>query len=53
MRRLRLRSALYRAARLLGDLQAVRRGPRALVKRAARKALWRLAGRAINKLVGR
>lgn len=48
-----IRSRLYRAARLLGDLQAARRGPRALVKRATRKALWRVAGRIINKLVRR
>lgn len=41
----RLRSALYGAARLLGDIQAVRRGPTAIAKRAGRRALGRLLGR--------
>jgi hypothetical protein len=46
-----LRSFLYALARLLGDVQAVRRGPRAIGKRLARKALGRAAGRAINGLL--
>ncbi len=44
------RSALYRLARLLGDLQAARRGPKALAKRMVRKALWRKLGRGLGPL---
>jgi hypothetical protein len=53
VRRLGLRSALYRTARMMGDFNALRRGPRAVVKRVERKLLWRIAGRFINKIVGR
>lgn len=45
-----LRSLLYRAARFLGDVQAVQRGPNAIAKRIARKATLRLAGRFTNRL---
>lgn len=40
---------LFRSARLSRDLNAVRRGPRAVGKRLARKA----AGRAFGKVMGR
>jgi hypothetical protein len=46
-----LRSSLYKLARLMGDINALHRGPRAVAKRLARKALGRIAGRAINKLI--
>lgn len=46
-----LRTLLYALARLLGDVQAVRKGPRAIGKRLARKALGRAAGRAIGALI--
>lgn len=40
-----LRSALYAAARLLGDLNAIKRGPKATVTRIGKKAvLRRVAG---------
>lgn len=46
-----LRSALYRLARLLGDLQAFSRGPRAIIDRLARKELHKRAGAAINRWI--
>jgi hypothetical protein len=44
------RSLLYFVARLAGDLNAIRRGPGAVVKRLGRKSLGRAAGRSINRL---
>ncbi|HXH09530.1 MAG TPA: hypothetical protein VNP04_07195 [Alphaproteobacteria bacterium] len=44
-----IRSLLYLVARLLGDVNAVRRGPAAIAKRVARRA----AGRATGKMLGR
>jgi hypothetical protein len=41
------RSFLYRLARLLGDVQAVRRGPGAMVKRLARRQAGRLTSRVL------
>ncbi len=46
-----LRTFLYRLARLLGDLNAIHRGPRAIAKRIVRRALGRAGGKAINELV--
>jgi hypothetical protein len=43
-----LRSFLYAFARLLGDLNAVRKGT--VGKRIARRAVGRMAGRGIGKL---
>ncbi|MGI6552286.1 MAG: hypothetical protein GX779_04020 [Clostridia bacterium] len=43
------RSFLYGLARLLGDISAVKKGPRATVKRFGRRA----AGRATGKWLGR
>jgi hypothetical protein len=40
-----LRRLLYRLAALLGDLQALRRGPTAIAKRLLRKRVWRATGR--------
>jgi hypothetical protein len=45
-----LRSALYGLARLLGDVQAIRRGPKAIVKRLARRQAGRMTGRLLSKL---
>lgn len=44
-----LRSGLYGLARLLGDIQAVSRGPKATAKRAAR----RMAGKAVGRMLGK
>lgn len=43
------RRGLYRAARLTGDVNAVKRGPTSVVKRVARKAV----GRKYGSLMGR
>lgn len=47
---MRLRSALYALARLLGDYNAIKRGPKAIVKRQVRKTLLRATSREINRL---
>lgn len=49
---MKLRSLLYTMARRLGDVNAVRRGPTAIVKRVVRKVAGRIAGRTINKMTG-
>jgi hypothetical protein len=41
----RIRRNLYRGARILGDVQAIKRGPAAVVKRTERRLLWRFLGR--------
>ena len=46
-----LRSWLYRLASLMGDVNAVRRGPEAILKRVARKSATRQASQLINKLL--
>lgn len=40
-RRRSLRSNLYRAARVLGDVEAAQQGPEALAKREVRKSVYR------------
>jgi hypothetical protein len=45
-----LRSWLYWLARALGDYQAVRRGPEAVVKRLARRQAGRITGRWLGRL---
>jgi hypothetical protein len=40
----------YRLGRILGDVQAVRRGPTAIVRRVERKWLGRLFGRFLRKV---
>jgi hypothetical protein len=52
----KLRSGLYRWGRILGDVSAVERSvktgsPQPVVKRLERRALGRLAGRAIGRFV--
>lgn len=44
-----MRSWLYAVARLLGDVNAVRRGPAALARRAVRKAVRREVGKALQR----
>lgn len=43
------RSFLYKTARLMGDVNAVLKGPGAIVRRMGRKVAGRAAGGAINK----
>ncbi|WP_169726485.1 hypothetical protein [Desulfotruncus alcoholivorax] len=43
------RSALYTAAKILGDISAISKGPGAVGKRIARRA----AGKATSKLLGK
>ncbi|WP_460992342.1 hypothetical protein [Sinomonas soli] len=51
-RRRSLRSNLYRAARILGDVEAVQRdGAEGLAKREARRAVYREEGRLTNRLL--
>lgn len=47
----RTRRILYALARLIGDVNAVRRGPTAIVKRAARKAAGRAYGRLMRRIL--
>lgn len=46
-----MRSQFYRAARDLGDLQAAEKGPSALGKRYARKAVYRKSNTATRQLL--
>jgi len=45
-----MRSLLYALARLMGDINAVQRGPGAVVKRIGRKVVLRGAGGLVGKL---
>ncbi|NLY50932.1 MAG: hypothetical protein GX062_08035 [Firmicutes bacterium] len=44
------RSVLYGLARLLGDIQAVSKGPKAMAKRAGRRLAGKATGRALGRL---
>lgn len=46
-----MRSLLYTLARLLGDAQAISKGPSAIAKRVVRKAAWRSFGSIMNRIV--
>lgn len=46
----KLRSWLYWAARLLGDVNAIQRGPEAIARRLVRKAAGRQFGKLLRKL---
>lgn len=48
----RIRRSLYRAARVLGDVEAVAHGPEAMARRMVRKAVYRRAGMSAALLVG-
>jgi hypothetical protein len=46
----RLRRDLYRGARLIGDVQAVSKGPTAVATRIERRWIWRIVGRLLRKV---
>jgi hypothetical protein len=46
----RIRRSLYQAGRLLGDVQAISKGPAAMAKRAERRLAWRMAAKVLRKL---
>lgn len=46
-----IRSTLYRAAKAIGDAQAVAKGPSAIAKRIERRALGRVFSRLIRAIV--
>ena len=46
----RLRRDAYKVGRILGDVQAVRKGPAAIVKREERKWLGRLFARLLRRI---
>jgi hypothetical protein len=43
-----VRRVLYVVARILGDINAVRRGPKAMVKRFVRKAVLKEVGKVLR-----
>ena len=45
------RSFLYRLASFLGDIQAIQKGPKAIVKRAIRKQATKTASSGINRFL--
>ncbi len=49
MRINKIRSALYKTAQILGDINAVQKGK--LPQRIVRRTLWRIIGRAINRTI--
>jgi hypothetical protein len=46
----RVRRALYHEARLLGNVQAIAKGPKAMAKRAERRLAWRIAAKLLRKV---
>lgn len=44
------RGFLYQLARLLGDISALFKGPRAVAKRAGRRGAGKVVGRAMRKI---
>jgi hypothetical protein len=44
-----LRSLLYRLARLLGDINAVERGPAAILRRLVRKSAYKGTARLLRR----
>jgi hypothetical protein len=45
----RLRRDLYRTARVLGDVQAIAKGPKAAAKRYERRLAWRTAAKVLRR----
>jgi hypothetical protein len=45
-----VRGLLYTLARLLGDVSAIHRGPKAVVKRLERRAVGRATGKLLGEL---
>ncbi len=50
MNTLGIKSTLYRALRLSNDINAVRRGPKAIARRAGRRAFGKITGRLMGRL---
>lgn len=48
---MRLRSLLYQFARLLGDINAVQRGPSAVARRYVRRVTYRHVSRMLRRLL--
>jgi hypothetical protein len=46
----KLRPNFYRGARLLGDVESVAHGPKAVAKRIERRLLWRIVGRLLRRI---
>jgi hypothetical protein len=46
----RIRSGLYRLGRVLGDVQAVERGPKAVERRVLRRTLGRLFEKILRRI---
>jgi hypothetical protein len=46
----KVRRNLYRGARILGDVEAVADGPKAVAKRIERRWIWRIVGRLLRKV---
>lgn len=45
-----VRSALYRSAQVIGDIEAASRGPEAVARRAMRRLLGKATGKVLRKL---
>ncbi len=45
-----MRNFLYKLARLLGDINAIAKGPKATVKRIERRLAGRITGRILGRL---
>ena len=46
-----LRNVLYRMASILGDVNSIRRGPKAVVKRAVRKVAYKQMSKLLRKFL--
>jgi hypothetical protein len=46
----KIRRDAYRVGRILGDVQAVSKGPAAIVKRIERRWMWRIVGRLLRRV---
>jgi hypothetical protein len=46
----KIRRSAYRTARVLGDFEAVQKGPQAVERRVLRKVLGRLFGRLLRRI---
>ncbi|WP_448522545.1 hypothetical protein [Pseudothermotoga sp.] len=47
----KIRSLFYRIARILGDVQAMMRGPKAVGKRIVRRVVGRAVGRTMRRIL--
>ena len=46
----KIRSAMYQSAKILGDIEAVSKGPKAVEKRVKRRLFGKFFGRIMRKL---